>query len=210
MTATVFADPFSGRETLLIEPSRGPRVGASYDPRSADLPLAWHIDCPHCTQLRWKSGLTIHEKREIQIARCREAGYVPTHGVNSHKYLVPTNCHPHVVRAWQKDGTRHATVRGAVPDEVLKVTQAPRGSLAYEGNLRNFRAIETNLKRYLRFIFSARALTRDELSALLQPLVVAQRSRRPYRGHHKLCDMIDWDVTLRRELGESASFRESN
>ena len=199
MAATVFTDPFSERQILLIEPASGCRVGTSYNPRSTDLPVSWHIDCPHCTQLRWKADLTIYEKREILIVRGREAGYVPAHGSTSHRYLVPTNCHPHVVRSWQKDGTKYATIRGNLPDEILKVVQRPRSAIEYEGNLLKFRAIETSLKRYLHFIFSARVVAEAELAAVLRPLVDAQRARKPFRGHHKICDMIDWITVLATE-----------
>jgi hypothetical protein len=201
VTATIFTDPFSGHETLLIEPPKGPRVGASYDPRRTELPIAWHIDCHHCTQLRWKSNLTIEQKREILIVRGRVAGHVPTHQAISHAYHVPTMGHPHLVRAWQKDGSsKHATIRGSDLSEILHAVQKGNGPIEYDGNLQKFRALETSLKRYLKFILSARVVEREELEAVLRPLVQAQRSRKPFHGHHKICDMIDWISVLSVEL----------
>jgi hypothetical protein len=191
MNDTIYADPYSGHEILVIEDD-GTLFGASYDPRRAGTAVAWHGDCRHCQSGRQRK-VSIHVKREIQALRTRRhAGHVPSTRSNITEYVVPSNSHVHRLRYWRDGSTQHANVVRAENTQLLLSAVQYEGEpiTISDGDPRFFQS--KILRRCLRLIFSGREATRDEILACAEPLASAQAARARRSGYRNLCDKIDW------------------
>jgi hypothetical protein len=183
MTATTYADPYSGQEFLLLETPTGEVVGVTYDPRKPAEPVAWRSSCPHC-----RSGkthlLTIHAKREIQLLVSRRSTADSSH------YVVPTNTTPLDLVVTETPEQR--TIVVSSPDHVLVVkARPPWKSLEYEGDRRQFQA--PILHRSVKLLMSARPTPPQEVCSCLSSLLAPRPSP---RGRPLPCKKIDWATVL--------------
>jgi hypothetical protein len=190
MDCTIYTDPYSGHEILVIAADDS-LFGATYDPHRAGTAIAWHGDCNHCQAGRQRE-ISIHVKREIQALRTRRhAGHVPSTGSNITEYVVPSNSHIHKIRYWRDGDTQRANIVGDAESELLSAVQPPYEKITFcEGRPRLFQS--KILHRCLRLVFSGRAATRDEVLACAEPLAASQASRARRPGYRNLCDKIDW------------------
>lgn len=193
--ATLFTDSPTGREILLVSSPVAPPLGIAYDPRRADLPLAWHSECSHCIGGRQKD-LTIYLKREIQLLLSIK-GTWPTAS-----FTVPSNNQPHHLSCWHEDGrlrARISTLEGLTLDVF---TDSPR--LRFEGRLRDFQS--PILHRCLKLVLSGRPATLSEITSCLEPLVRAQT--RPNDScslpdRRSRCCSIEWPKVVEDLLSSS-------
>jgi hypothetical protein len=182
ISGTIYADPFSGIEMLLLRD--GPKThGLAYNPRRSTLPVPWSSTCPHCLKGR-QLGLSSQVRREIRflLSRQRETGRT--------RYELPSRCRPHVVHHYARKKKQEALVRGFTPIKTLLVTCVPRRPLAYEGDRRAFQS--PILHRCLRLLFSGRPASLEEVAACLRPLALRPKKRRGRGGRILPCKKIDW------------------
>jgi len=184
---TIYTDPFSGVELLLLE--RGDAMfGIAYDPRRADLPVAWSSQCPHCragTHLK----VPAHTSREIQLLLSRSISQRPR---RVRHYTIPPESRPLHLSCWTTGKTTIAQVIRADlgKRKTLVVTKRPGSPATYEGDRRCFQ--RPILDRCLHFLLSARRASREEIAACLLPLHSRPAPKRTRGGRRFACGTIDW------------------
>lgn len=185
-TATLYADPYSGREVLAIERSvegeKRSLVGVAYDPRSTTSPIPWSGDCPHCLAGR-QLNLTIHEKREIKLLLSQKKIGFGT------RYDVPTNGKTLSLLCWRERRAWRAKAWGK--KGTLEASRLPGEKIAYVGELRTYQS--PVLRRCISFLSSAKAANLGQVWACIRPLITEQLHSRRTRGGRILpCTSIDW------------------
>jgi hypothetical protein len=191
MRTELFADPYSGREILLVKD--GDRhVGVSYDPRRTDPPVPFAGDCPHCLRGRlWE--IPPHERREVALLlSCREVRRGRT---TSHHLEIPTNSQRSMGLVLRQRGRfLHASVTKRSPRAILLLVKEPTtAAQVISGDPHAFQS--PVLWRCLKFLFSRRGASREDALACLRPLLGPPRKRKP-GGRYLRCKEIDWDAVM--------------
>lgn len=198
LDATIYTDPFTGREILLLEDD-GRLFGATYDPLRAGTPLAFTRGCRHCEDGR-RVEISIHVRREIMmLVGRRSRSFIPGSRSLVREYRVHTRLKPHVLRCWTFGKKQHARVLDE-KREVLRASRAPREETTYlsENKTSDLQIV----RRAISFLFSARTATPAEIEACALPLSEAQEASSRRRGFRQVCHKIDWTNVLRRARSE--------
>lgn len=182
---TIYTDPFSGIELLLVE--RGDAmIGIAYDPRKTELPVQWSSQCPYCragTHLK----VPANTSREIQLLLSRSTDRSVRH------YTLPPDSRPIHLASWTAGKITFVQVI-KTNGETLLVAKRPGAAATYGGNRRHFQG--PILARCLRFLFSARRASPREIAACLLPLSSRPTPKRTRGGRQFACGKIDWTTIL--------------
>jgi len=191
MKSTLFTDPYSGHEVLLIEGIRH-AMGAAYDPRKKGIPHAWHGGCPHCRSGR--SELGIHLRRQIEmLGSQRFAGHTRARSP-IFEYDLPLS--EDKIRYWHSEPEQKATLlrKGEI---LASASKLPGEKIILDGP-----SISTVSMRCLRFLMSARPATPEEILACARPLAIEQKRISSLPGRRTACHgLIDWEKIARRAQG---------
>lgn len=179
----IYADPYSGQEILLL-PGDVPS-GSAYDPRRTDPPVAWQAGCSHC--LGDSRHLSIHVRRQIQLLSSRRVVTLGRRKIL--EYDVP--CCTHKIQHWlEADGSQAALI--LVPDPAgISATQAPHDRLILNGVIGSKITL-----RQLKFLFSVRVASSNEILAASSQLASKQLEDRHVRGYRTACRKIDWQSVV--------------
>ena len=178
----IFSDPYSEHEVLLL--AHPPEViGVIYHPRSTSTPIPWRSGCLHCV-CGERLDLNLHIKREIKM--------LCTHKTSRGKtmYKIPSNSQPYSLSlkpslvGWQAEVAR----TGA--SLILNVVHSFPGKITYSGELRRFRS--PILHRSLKFLFSARQASKNEIASCLRELTLQQQRDGIPVIKQPPCIKIDW------------------
>ena len=184
MKSTLFCDPYSGHEVLLLE-DKIP-AGAAFDPRRKEVPRAWHGSCPHC--MTGRSELGTHLRRQVEMLGSRKtvgrSGSSPIY-----EYELPLGGK---IRYWvASDGQKKATVIDS--KSILAASQSPGEKIELSSPI----ASPTSM-RCLRFLMSARPATPEEILACVRPLATEQLRRASLPGRRPQCEkLLDWSEIVR-------------
>lgn len=192
MNASIYTDPYSGREILLVE-APGGNVGIAYDPRRTDPPVPWSSCCRHCQRGRHRE-LPPQARREIVLLLSRRDR---RHGSSvEHLYEIPTNSQRSMGLNVRARGRRLvAVVTKRSPRQILRLVKEPLlAARVTAGDPHSFQS--PVLWRCLKFLFSRRNTSRAEAAACLHPLLNQPRKKRTPGGRHLRCREIDWAATI--------------
>lgn len=191
MRTELFADPYSGREILLVEDGDR-RVGVSYDPRRTDPPVPFAGDCPHCLGGRLRE-IPPHERREVALLLSRRESRDGRTRVC--RYVIPTNSQRSMGLVIRQAGRAlRASVTKQSPRSTLLLVKEPTtAARVISGDPHAFQS--PVLWRCLKFLFSRREASREYALACLRPLLGRSLKRKP-GGRYLRCKEIDWDAVV--------------
>lgn len=192
ISGKIYEDPYSGHEVLILS-GMNHVVGAAYDPRRANLPLAFSSECPHCQGKRFRDVPT-HLKHEVwMMMTSRGCGYVPSSKSKIIQITVPTQLESHDLRYWSDQEGRHIhIVRDG--EIMMRAFKAPNEAIVIQTpeKMPDRKIVHRSLK----FIFSERSASSSTIAAIIGPLIERQQAKAKICGYRKVCDKIAWAFIL--------------
>ena len=181
----VFSLPYSGDEILLLFTHDKGYVGVSYNPTKMTPPTPWSAECVHCRQGR-QVGLDIHLKRAIKVLCSRKI----VDGVEI--YQIPTNNDPCKLLCSRENG--ELDLKLLLSSDHSVDLHWKKGKI--ESKWKDLPTHSKILDRTLRFLSSARTVSRKEVVACLKPQLEKQRRDGMNAHLRHPCLKIDWSAVV--------------